>query len=64
MTDGLASVSVFIEPNVSDVEPFVGNTRMGAVNAYGNIVGDHQITVVGDVPLATVQLIGQSVILR
>ncbi len=60
-TDGLASVSVFIEQLVDNTEAFMGNSRMGAVNAYGNVINKHQITVVGDVPLATVELIGQSV---
>ena len=34
---------------------------MGAVNAFGLMVEDHQITVVGEVPAATVQKIGRSI---
>ncbi len=60
-TDGLASVSVFIERTVNKSRPFIGDSRMGAVNAFGNVVKGHQVTVVGDVPLETVKLIGQSV---
>jgi negative regulator of sigma E activity len=33
---------------------------MGAVNAYGAVVDKQQLTVVGEVPLATVRLIGGS----
>lgn len=60
LSDGLASVSVFIEKH-DDHDKFVGTSYRGAVNAYGIIYQDHQITVVGEVPRATVQLIGQSV---
>jgi negative regulator of sigma E activity len=35
---------------------------MGAVHAFGNIVNDHQIIVVGEVPAATVELIAKSVL--
>ncbi len=34
---------------------------MGAVNAYGNMVERHQVTVVGEVPEITVRMIGQSI---
>lgn len=63
ITDGLASVSVFIEkqsaPQISS--PIVGLSRIGAINAYRTIIEDHQVTVVGEVPVNTVQLIGKSI---
>lgn len=65
-SDGLAVVSVFIEP-VSDVTEsarITGPTRIGAMHAYGRTVADHQITVVGEVPAATVNMIGESVSLK
>lgn len=62
-TDGLASVSVFIENQLMPrkASPMVGVSHMGAVNAYRTIVGNHQVTVVGEVPVSTVQLIGKSI---
>ena len=63
-TDGLASVSVFIEPRHETEEPMLGQTRVGAVNVYGKVVSNHQITVVGDVPKATVEYIVGSLSLQ
>ena len=60
LSDGMATVSVFVEQLGKDARPFNGVTHMGAVNAYGTVVNDHQLTVVGEVPLATVKLIGKS----
>jgi len=60
-TDGLASISVFMEKNTPhDKIPFAGVSRMGAVNAFARRVNDHQITVVGEVPVAAVRMIGES----
>ena len=59
-TDGLASLSVFVEP-LGDHEPLDGFSVMGAVNAYGLIIDDHQITVVGEVPPETVEAVAKSV---
>ncbi len=61
-TDGLAAVSVFIEKFGNGQQlAMEGASRMGAVHAFGKRVGDHQITVVGEVPATTVSLIGRSV---
>lgn len=60
-TDGLGSVSVFIERADGGKSLLSGSTHMGAVNAYGGLVAGHQVTVVGEVPQATVSTIGQSV---
>lgn len=60
-SDGLAAVSVFIEPRAGDGKGLEGAARMGAMNLYGRVVDDHQVTVVGEVPAATVKLIAQSV---
>jgi len=60
-SDGLASVSVFIEKAKSEGDAFVGVSRMGAVSAFGNVDAGYQITVVGDVPEVTVTTIGQSI---
>ena len=60
-TDGLASVSVFIEHLDAAGERLEGPSGMGAVNAYGTMVESFQVTVVGEVPRATVERIGRSV---
>lgn len=60
-SDGLASVSVFIERAKSEGDAFVGVSRMGAVSAFGSVDAGYQITVVGDVPEVTVTTIGQSI---
>ncbi len=61
-SDGLAAVSVFIERRRNaDAEPMTGLSRMGAVHAFGTIVDEHQIMVVGEVPAATVDMMGRSV---
>ncbi|MBI3772688.1 MAG: MucB/RseB C-terminal domain-containing protein [Gammaproteobacteria bacterium] len=60
-TDGLASVSLFVEKAKSKDDAFVGVSRMGAVSAFGNLMDGHQLTVVGEVPEATVKMIGASV---
>lgn len=60
-SDGLAAVSVFIEPLSARSQGMQGASDMGAVHAYSTVVGDYQITVVGEVPAATVALIGRSI---
>lgn len=59
-SDGLASVSVFIEAAGPSRNALIGPSQMGAVNAFGRQVGDHHLTVVGEVPTATVRMIAES----
>jgi sigma-E factor negative regulatory protein RseB len=62
-SDGLAVVSVFVEPAGESPRSAVltGLTQMGAIHAFGRVVDDHQITVVGEVPATTVDMIAESV---
>ena len=60
-SDGMAMVSVFVEKLMGSDEPLRGFSTMGAVNAYSLVNEDHQITVVGEVPRATVRQIAGSV---
>lgn len=60
-SDGLATVSVFIDSNVSEMHRLDGYTSMGSVNAFGLMLDDHQITAIGEVPLDTVRLIARSI---
>lgn len=61
VSDGLAQVSVFVEAIDAETGGFEGESRMGSVNAYGRRMGDFQLTVVGEVPLATVTAIAQGI---
>lgn len=59
-SDGLATVSVYIEDASAVRNPLVGHSGMGAMNAYGVRLDDHQVTVVGEVPEATVRMMAMS----
>ena len=61
-SDGLASVSVFIEKNKGNDKYLHGASSMGAVNAYGRPLDDFYVTVVGEVPGKTVQQMAQSAV--
>jgi sigma-E factor negative regulatory protein RseB len=55
-SDGLASVSVFIELNPAAKLPDLqGPDRMGSASTYSTRVNGHQVTVVGEVPPKTVE---------
>jgi sigma-E factor negative regulatory protein RseB len=61
-SDGLAAVSVFIEPLAGRTEPFQpGLSSIGAVNIYTREVASHSVTVLGETPAASVRRIAQSV---
>jgi sigma-E factor negative regulatory protein RseB len=60
-SDGLASVSLFIEPLTKGVAPKTGHTAIGATNFYANVTNGHQIMVVGEVPESTVAHIAKAV---
>lgn len=61
-SDGMTSVSVFVEQRVPDNKLLVGVSRMGAVNAFGQSLNGHHVTVIGEVPMLTVRQIAQSII--
>lgn len=61
-SDGLASVSVFIEKNRGSRSHLNGAASVGAVNAYGQSVDGFFVTVVGEVPATTVQVMAQSTV--
>lgn len=60
-SDGLASVSVFIEKTTEKNDHLKGGSRMGAINAHGRVLNGHHITVVGEVPQPAVRMICESV---
>ena len=59
-SDGLASVSVFVEPSGSTDQELSGLSRMGAAHAFTLILDGQQITAVGEVPPNTVERIARS----
>ncbi len=60
-SDGLASLSVFVElaGNQTAMAPTVRS--MGAVHAYSGVVDGHRVTVMGEVPVVTVERVAASV---
>jgi sigma-E factor negative regulatory protein RseB len=59
-SDGLATVSVFIEDPKSEPEVAVGHSRVGSANAFSLRVSGRQVTAVGEVPRRTVESIATS----
>ncbi len=60
-SDGLASVSVYIEKAKPKDETYSGISRRGALNAFGTMVKGYYVTAVGEVPIVTLETIGKSV---
>ncbi len=60
-SDGLAAVSLFIEPVSKGVRPKTGHTVMGSTNMCANVIDGHQIIVIGEVPANTVMQISKAV---
>ncbi|HVS78130.1 MAG TPA: MucB/RseB C-terminal domain-containing protein [Steroidobacteraceae bacterium] len=63
-TDGLASVSVFVETHAeatSGQKPVVESARVGSSYAFSTVVDGHKVTAVGEVPPETVRFIADSV---
>jgi sigma-E factor negative regulatory protein RseB len=72
-SDGLATVSVFVEeqsssdsgataaPDAQTQPPMQGLARVGSGYAFSTVVQGHQVTAVGEVPAQTVEFIAHSV---
>jgi sigma-E factor negative regulatory protein RseB len=58
-SDGLAAVSVFIEP-MPQTRPAQSLSHQGAVHIYTRTVSDYMVTVLGEAPAATVVQIANS----
>jgi sigma-E factor negative regulatory protein RseB len=63
-SDGLAAVSVFIEPLEAPGAVRTGLASMGAIHIYTREVANHMVTVVGEAPAVSVQRIADSVEFR
>ena len=60
-SDGLSSLSVFIKQTGEEQDVMMGPSKMGAVHAYRTRIGNHLVTVMGEVPAETVKAIAQGV---
>jgi sigma-E factor negative regulatory protein RseB len=61
-TDGLASLSIFIERKTGLSS--VGKSSMGAVNAFIRLLNDYSVTAIGEVPAVTVKQLAEAVSYR
>lgn len=59
-SDGLASISVFIEPGGSADEA-EAMSMVGPVNVYRRQLGDHRLVVMGEVPALAVKRLGDGI---
>lgn len=60
-SDGLASLSVFVEPNSHPARSTEASSEDGSTTFYVHPMGDNLVTVLGEVPLAAAQQVGRSV---
>lgn len=60
-SDGLANVSLYVEPLRSDSADWTGSSRRGAIAVVGRVRGGYHVVVMGDLPVATVERIADSV---
>lgn len=60
-SDGLASVSVYIEEKTGKLSEIHGQSMLGTANAYTRDIGSKHVTVIGEVPSVTVKSIGEAV---
>jgi sigma-E factor negative regulatory protein RseB len=63
-SDGLASVSLFIEPLSKSIKPRAGRKLVGGTSFYASVSNGYQITVVGEVPEATVAQVANAVVFK
>jgi sigma-E factor negative regulatory protein RseB len=60
-SDGLAAVSIFIEPAATRNRINEGLSQRGAINIYTRTINDQVVTVLGEAPATTVMQIANSV---
>ena len=63
LSDGLASISIFIEPYQTALSHHQadGASRSGSINLYGKRIDDFWVMVVGEVPASTIAELAQSI---
>jgi sigma-E factor negative regulatory protein RseB len=63
-SDGLAAVSIFVEPGIAGARAAQELSHQGAINVFTRPHAGHVVTALGEAPAATVMLFGNSVTLR
>jgi sigma-E factor negative regulatory protein RseB len=61
-SDGLSTLSLFIEPINTPDNDLQGLSTEGAINVYARRVGNYKITTLGEVPAAALIMTGDSVV--
>lgn len=61
LTDGLASLSVFVEPNTAPARTVEASSEDGTTTFFVRPMGELLVSVLGEVPLAAAQQVGRSV---
>lgn len=60
-TDGMAYVSIYIEPLAKTARAMDGPIKRGAMNLFARPVSDSQVVVIGDVPADTAERIARGI---
>ena len=63
-TDGLATLSVFVEPNATPPRAAEAGSEDGTTTFFVRPIGEHVVSVLGEVPAATAQQVARSVARR
>jgi len=64
LSDGMSSISVFIEPAANRTVRQLGAARQGATSIYTRKVDDYLVTVVGETPAESARVIAEGVAYR
>ena len=64
LTDGVASMSIFVEPNTTPGRTAEASSEDGTTTFFVRPMGDLMVTVLGEVPLVTAQQVARSVAKR
>ncbi|QEI06945.1 siderophore-interacting protein [Pigmentiphaga aceris] len=62
MADGMAAISVFIEPATDSHPQASGSMSRGAIHVFGRRYGEYWLTVLGEAPPETVRKVADSIV--
>lgn len=62
ISDGFSNISIYFEAKGD--KGIEGRRILGPVNSYSRVIGDVQVTAMGEVPMATIELVANSVAMR
>jgi sigma-E factor negative regulatory protein RseB len=63
-SDGIVTLSVFVEPNAPAPRTAEASSEDGTTTFFVRPLGEHLVSVLGEIPLATAQQVGRSVVRR